>query len=102
MARNRGRGRKSTPGGGAFDPTDTTRVTHTRIGVWDLYEARDTAAPRVPGASTLERAWDAYACLPYLARMVADVLSIRSCWFLLLAYGAAEVVSSLLPAAALW
>ena len=100
-AGRRGRAR-NTRGKGAFDPPDTTRVKHTRIGVWDLYEQVDNDFDYVPGSSWLERAFEAYECLPYLLRMISDILSIRSCWLILLSYGVTEVLSSLIPAASLW
>ena len=100
MGRNSRRTRTSRPG--TFDPSDRTRVKHTKIGVWDLYEEIDPARAHVPGASYAERAFVAYACLPYLARMIRDVFAIRSCWFLLAAYALAESGQALLPAASLW
>ncbi|KAM5537530.1 hypothetical protein V8D89_008857 [Ganoderma adspersum] len=100
MGRNSRRTRTSRPG--TFDPSDHTRVKHTKIGVWDLYEEIDPARAHVPGASYAERAFEAYQCLPYLARMIRDVLAIRSCWFLLAAYALAEGGQALLPAASLW
>ena len=87
---------------GTFDPTDPTRVKHTRIGVWDLYEEIDPDLARVPGSSYAEKAFAAYECLPDLLRMVRDILSIRSCWWLLSAYTLAEMGQALLPAASLW
>ena len=100
-ANRRGRAR-NVRGKGPFDPNDTARVKHTRIGVWDLYEQVDHDKAHIPGSSWLERAYEAYECMPYLLRMVSDILSIRSCWIILLSYGVSEVLSSLIPAAALW
>ncbi|KAH9891326.1 P-loop containing nucleoside triphosphate hydrolase protein [Cubamyces lactineus] len=87
---------------GTFDPNDTHRVKHTRIGVWDLYEEINPDLENIPGSTSLEKLLEAYACLPYLLRMCADILSIRSCWFLLVAYLTADFLHSLLPAASLW
>ena len=100
MGRNSRRACTSRPG--TFDPSDRTRVKHTKISVWDLYEEIDPARAHVPGASYAERAFEAHACLPYLARMIRDVLAIWSCWFLLAAYAIAEGGQALLPAASLW
>ena len=87
---------------GTFDPNDTNRVKHTRIGVWDLYEEINPSFAHVPGSSYAEKAFAAYECLPYLLRMIQDILSIRSCWWLLVAYTLAEIGQALLPAASLW
>lgn len=100
MGRHSRRARTSRPG--TFDPSDRTRVKYTKIGVWDLYEEVNPARAHVPGASYAERAFAAYECLPFLARMVRDVLAIRSCWLLLAAYALAEGGQALLPAASLW
>ncbi|EJF56118.1 P-loop containing nucleoside triphosphate hydrolase protein [Dichomitus squalens LYAD-421 SS1] len=100
MGRGSRRPRSTRPG--TFDPNDTTRVKHTRIGVWDLYEQINPALAHVPGSSYAEKAFAAYECLPYLLRMIHDILSIRSCWWLLTAYTLAEVGQALLPAASLW
>ena len=96
MARH---GRKShTDRKGTFDPHDTRRVKHT--GLWDLYEEIDLQ--HIPGSSWIEKTLEAYACLPYLARMIRDILSIRSCLVLICSFGAAEMLLSLIPAASLW
>ncbi|KAH9855745.1 P-loop containing nucleoside triphosphate hydrolase protein [Lenzites betulinus] len=87
---------------GTFNPDDPQHVKHTRVGVWDLYEQENPDFDKIPGSTWLERGLEAYACLPYLLRMLKDILSIRSCWFLLTSYLAADFLSSLLPAASLW
>ncbi|KAH9930399.1 P-loop containing nucleoside triphosphate hydrolase protein [Epithele typhae] len=102
MARGRRWGRPRSNREGLFDPADTTRVKHTRIGIWDLYEETNPALDHVPGSSWFERTVEAYECLPYLVRMVSDVLAIRSCWIILISYATAEVLHSLIPAASLW
>ena len=63
MGRGTRRPRSTRPG--TFDPTDTTRVKHTRIGVWDLYEEINPSFAHVPGSSYAEKAFAAYECLPY-------------------------------------
>ena len=87
---------------GTFDPTDSSRVTHTRMGVWDLYEEMNPGFEHIPGSSWLEKSLEVYACLPYLLRIIKDILSIRSCWFLLTSYAIAETLQALLPAVTLW
>lgn len=86
---------------GTFDPEDKTRVKHSRIGVWDLYEE---IAPRLGfvGWPTLQPLFDIIESLPYVWRMITDVASIRECNVLLLAYLTVELVTSLLPALSLW
>ncbi|KAG2075724.1 P-loop containing nucleoside triphosphate hydrolase protein [Suillus decipiens] len=87
---------------GEFDHKDARRFKHTRIGIWDLYEERQSALPRIPFSSMSE----AYALIiqsvPYLVRMFKDVLSIRRCSMLLSAYLLVEVLASLIPAVLLW
>ncbi|KAI8983177.1 P-loop containing nucleoside triphosphate hydrolase protein [Trametes punicea] len=102
MARARRWGQARSSRKGTFDPHDTRRVKHTRIGVWDLYEEINPDLEHIPGSTRLETLLEAYACLPYLIRMLQDILSIRSCWSLLVSYLAADVLLSLLPAASLW
>ncbi|KAI0694489.1 hypothetical protein C8T65DRAFT_698967 [Cerioporus squamosus] len=87
---------------GVFNPEDKTRVKHTRIGVWDLYEEINPDLQHIPGSSWIEKTFEAYACLPYLLRMIRDILSIRSCFILICSYGVAEVLQALIPAASLW
>ena len=87
---------------GTFDPHDTRRVKHTRWGVWDLYEEINPDLQHIPGSSWIEKTLEAYACLPYLARMIRDILSIRSCLVLICSFGVAEMLLSLIPAASLW
>ncbi|CDO69837.1 hypothetical protein BN946_scf184803.g35 [Trametes cinnabarina] len=102
MARARAWGRARSNRKGTFDPQDSKRVKHTRIGVWDLYEEINPDLENIPGSTRLEKLLEAYACLPYLLRMLKDILSIRSCWVMLVAYLAADFSNSLLPAASLW
>ncbi|KAI0757800.1 P-loop containing nucleoside triphosphate hydrolase protein [Daedaleopsis nitida] len=87
---------------GTFDPSDTRRVKHTRIGVWDLYEEINPDLQHVPGRPWIEKTYEAYAALPYLLKMIQDIMAIRSCWPLVGAYAAAEILNSLIPAATLW
>lgn len=86
---------------GTFDPEDKTRVKHSRIGVWDLYEE---ITPRLGfvGWPTLQPLFDIIENVPYVCRMITDVASIRECNILLLAYLTVEFVASLLPALSLW
>ncbi|KAL7285975.1 hypothetical protein ACG7TL_001090 [Trametes sanguinea] len=102
MARGKRWGQARSSRKGTFDPQDPHRVKHTRIGVWDLYEEINPDLENIPGSTWLEKVLEAYACLPYLVRMLKDILSIRSCWVLLLSYLTADFLNSLLPAASIW
>ncbi|EKM60432.1 uncharacterized protein PHACADRAFT_109893 [Phanerochaete carnosa HHB-10118-sp] len=100
--RRRGASRRITSRKGVFNPEDTKRVKHTRIGVWDLYEEKIPELERVPGLSRLERFLTLKQTLPYVWRMVKDIGSIRSCWLLLTLYLILDLVGALVPAAVLW
>ncbi|KAF9014908.1 P-loop containing nucleoside triphosphate hydrolase protein [Cyathus striatus] len=99
MARNR---RQRLNRKGTFNPDDTGSVKHSRIGVWDLYEDKQTQLPHVPGASRLESYFEVINSFPYVWRMIKDIGSIRSCWLLLSVYLLVEFVASLVPALSLW
>jgi hypothetical protein len=99
MARRR---RTTTTRSGKFDPEDARRVKHTRIGVWDLYEDRQTDIPRVPGSSRLETYAQIVQSMPHVLRMLKDILSIRQCRLLLSVFLVVEVLASLIPAISLW
>lgn len=87
---------------GTFDPHDTSHVTHSRLGVWDLYEQKHTPIIKVPGSSRFERLAEFKQSLPYVWRMLKDIGSIKGLWLLLVSYLVAEVVSALMPALSLW
>jgi len=84
---------------GTFDTEDSSRVKHSRIGVWDLYQE---IAPRLIGWPTLHPLFDVIENIPYVWHMILDVTSIRECNVLLLAYLVIELVVSLIPALSLW
>ncbi|KAH7911825.1 P-loop containing nucleoside triphosphate hydrolase protein [Hygrophoropsis aurantiaca] len=86
---------------GKFDTEDLARIKHTRIGVWDLYEERQTDLP-IPGSSKLETYAQMIQSLPYVWRMIKDIFSINRCWILLSLYLVVELISSLIPAVSLW
>lgn len=87
---------------GVFDPDDATRIKHTRLGVWDLYEEKAPEMVHIPGAWNWERYLEVRRDLPYVWTMLADIGRIRSCWSLLFYYAVVETVSALLPAVNLW
>lgn len=100
--RTRRAARRITSRKGVFNPEDTTRVKHTRLGVWDLYEEKEPELDRLPGLSRFERFLTLKQTLPYVWRMAKDIGRIRSCWTLLMSYLILELLSSLIPAAVLW
>ncbi|KAG2748574.1 P-loop containing nucleoside triphosphate hydrolase protein [Suillus brevipes Sb2] len=80
-----------------LDPKDARRVRHTRVGIWDIYEDRETDVSRI--------AWT-YAqmvqIVPHIFRMLKDILGIRRGWMLLSTLLVIEVLASLTPAVSLW
>jgi hypothetical protein len=88
---------------GKVDPQDARRVKHSRIGVWDLYEERQTNSNllRIPGSS-IETFAQMIQNTPYVMRMLKDVLSIRRVQMLLPIFLIMEVSNSLIPAVSLW
>lgn len=96
------RGTRITSKKGVFNPEDVTKVKHTKVGVWDLYEEKEPELDFIPGSSRLERYLAMKQNLPFLWRMLIDIGSVRSCWWLLVAYLGLVVVSAIVPAVALW
>ncbi|KAG1825438.1 P-loop containing nucleoside triphosphate hydrolase protein [Suillus subaureus] len=89
---------------GKVDPQDARRVKHSRIGIWDLYEERQTHSSllRIPGSSIVETCAQMVQNTPYVVRMLKDVLSIRRVQILLPIFLVMEVSDSLIPAVSLW
>ncbi|KAG1768462.1 P-loop containing nucleoside triphosphate hydrolase protein [Suillus placidus] len=87
---------------GEFDHQDARRFKHTRSGIWDLYEERQSNLPRIPVSSISETYTLIIQSVPHLVRMLKDVLGIRRCSMLLSAYLVVEVLASLIPAVSLW
>lgn len=97
------RSRRVTSRSGTFDPEDVKRVSHTRLGVWDLYEERaQVLGLRIPGTSRLEHYLGVSQSLPYVWKMLKDISGIQNCWLLLLLYLTVEFIKALLPATSLW
>jgi hypothetical protein len=92
---------RSTQKGG-FNLSDASSVKHTPVGVWDLYEQVQPEFTNVPGSSQFEPYLEMASSFPYVWRMIKDICSIRTCWFLLAMYFGIEAIASLLPAVALW
>ncbi|KAH8834804.1 P-loop containing nucleoside triphosphate hydrolase protein [Flagelloscypha sp. PMI_526] len=71
---------------------DDPGVKHSTLGVWDLYEEVNPHLASVPGASRLELFKEMTNSIPFVWRMVKDVASIRSCWFLFGSYFAVQIL----------
>jgi hypothetical protein len=91
-------------GAGKVDPQDARRIKHSRIGIWDLYEERQTNSNllRIPGSSIVETFAQMIQNTPYVMRMLKDVLGIRRVQMLLPIFLIMEVSNSLIPAVSLW
>ncbi|CAK5279803.1 unnamed protein product, partial [Mycena citricolor] len=90
---------------GVFDPSDTDRVRHTKIGVWDLYEQIEPrGADLVPSSvkARLQTYYEMTGSFPYVWRMLKEISSIKGCWYLLAAYLVTTLILSLIPAVELW
>lgn len=96
------RRRAPRPGKGTFNPDDAKHVKHNKLGVWDLYQEKNTKLARIPGASGAESYLEMYQSLPFVWRMFKDIGSIRSCWAMLFIYVVMVVIGSLVPAVSLW
>ncbi|KAG1908605.1 P-loop containing nucleoside triphosphate hydrolase protein [Suillus fuscotomentosus] len=82
--------------------SDLRPVTHTRIGIWDLYEERGKELPRSPDSSILKTIVQIRDNMPYVVRMFKEILNIRRVPMLLSAFLAVKVLDSLIPAVSLW
>ncbi|KAF9242363.1 P-loop containing nucleoside triphosphate hydrolase protein [Melanogaster broomeanus] len=96
-----GRRRKPLARAGVFNPDDEKRIKKTKIGVWDMYEERQSDIS-IPGASRLETLSQMVEGFPYVWRMLRDICSIPRCFMLLSLYFLVEVTASLIPAVSLW
>ncbi|KAF9242362.1 P-loop containing nucleoside triphosphate hydrolase protein [Melanogaster broomeanus] len=84
-----------------FDPDDVSRIKHTKIGIWDLYQESQSDM-YIPGASHLETVSRMIQDLPYVWRMVKDICKIPRCLMLMSLYFLVGVAASLIPAISLW
>lgn len=71
-------------------------ITHTKVGLWDWYVDNDYTTPHIL------RIWPATSLyiqsIPYLWRMIIDIVSIPECRFLLAAYCLTELAAAFMPA----
>ncbi|KAG1825435.1 P-loop containing nucleoside triphosphate hydrolase protein [Suillus subaureus] len=82
--------------------SDLRPVTHTRIGIWDLYEQCGKELPRRPDSSMLGTFVRIRDNMPYVVRMFKEILNIRRVRMLLPAFLVVQVLDSLIPAVSLW
>lgn len=101
MYRRRGRAR-GRANADPFNPDDTNNVTHTKYGVWDVYEDKPSVLTRIPIAARLEPYYDMIKALPYILRMLKDIASMPSCLVLLVLRAVLSLGIALLPALSLW
>ncbi|KAJ7037377.1 P-loop containing nucleoside triphosphate hydrolase protein [Mycena alexandri] len=89
---------------GTFDPEDVTKVKHTRMGIWDLYEEIEPKLKLVPRSIRLrlETYHEMKGSFPYVLRMFKEIGSIKACWWLLSGYLIVALVLALIPAVELW
>ncbi|KAJ6456145.1 P-loop containing nucleoside triphosphate hydrolase protein [Mycena sanguinolenta] len=89
---------------GTFDPEDTQKVKHTRIGIWELYETVEPRLKLLPGSwrSQLETYHEMKQSFPFVLRMFREIGAIRACWFLLAGYLILTLLLALIPAIELW
>ncbi|KAL4265122.1 Type 1 protein exporter [Pleurotus pulmonarius] len=102
MRRSRQKANKRTKRKGTFDPEHPTNIKHTRLGVWDLYDEVAPELVSVPGSSSLETYMEMVNNLPYVWRMLKDIVTIPSCLTLLVLYLILEFAVALVPAVSLW
>ena len=77
---------------------------HTKTDIWEVYEQIPTGkiGAIIPGISKPFRNLELIKDLPFVWRMVRDVIKIKSCWYYLCLFTLVKLLSSLEPAAALW
>jgi len=77
---------------------------HTKTDIWEVYEQIPTGkiGAIIPGISKLFRNLELIEDLPFVWRMVRDVIKIKSCWYYLCLFILVKLLSSLEPAVELW
>ncbi|KAI1785736.1 HlyB/MsbA family ABC transporter [Ganoderma leucocontextum] len=90
------------PKGDTYPDKPETHIHHLRIGVWDFYEEVEDKLPNIPLAPLLGRYRDIVECVPYVIRMLNDVLSIPGCAFFVAVYAATQLIQALIPATSIW
>lgn len=77
---------------------------YTKAGIWDVFEQIPVSkfSVNIPGMSKLSRQFEFVGDLPFVWRMVGDVIKINSCWYYLSLFTMAKFLAALEPAVALW
>jgi len=85
-------------------PEVAKEFKHTKAGIWDVYEHIPTVkfGTNIPGISKLSQNLGIIEDLPFVWRMVKDVIKIKSCCYYLCLIIFIKVLASLEPAVALW
>ncbi|KZT24691.1 P-loop containing nucleoside triphosphate hydrolase protein [Neolentinus lepideus HHB14362 ss-1] len=99
---HKGRRSRRPAGKGTFNPDDTTKVKHSKLGVWELYEEISNSQTFVPVPSKFKEYREYADGLPYIWRMLKDILILQDCHLLLVLYAAVTALSALVPAVSLW
>ncbi|KAF9650307.1 P-loop containing nucleoside triphosphate hydrolase protein [Thelephora ganbajun] len=78
--------------------------SHTKAGIWDVYEQIPTTkfGINIPVLLKLSRNLEIIQDLPFVWRMLKDVLKIKSCRYYLCLFIFVKTLASLQPAVALW
>lgn len=87
---------------GTFDPDDQDKVTHKKIGVWDLYEDKPDVLAKMPFLTRLQPYYELRENAPYLLRMLKDIGTNASVVWYLVILVVTSFLKSLLPALSLW
>lgn len=77
---------------------------HTKAGIWEVYEQIPASkiGINIPGISNLSHNLGIMEDLPFVWRMVKDVIKIKSCWYYLCLFTLVKALASLEPAVTLW
>jgi hypothetical protein len=77
---------------------------HTKTGIWEVYEQipAGRAGISFPGIAKLSRNLEIIGDLPFVWRMVKDVVKIKWCLYYLSLYIFVKALASLEPAVSLW
>jgi len=93
---------------GNFDISDTSKIKHTKVGIWDLYEEKAPELSKIPfydfisSRFSVEPVLEIWQNAPHIWRMLVDVANIEGCWWLLGMVVLIDLIASLIPAMTLW
>ncbi|KAH8799497.1 P-loop containing nucleoside triphosphate hydrolase protein [Flagelloscypha sp. PMI_526] len=105
---------KQKDGANLFNPANS-KVKHTKLGIWDFYQQELDAVDaggesdkpgrvrwRFVPKSVWAKFYQVQDGLPHVLKMLKEVTTIPSVWFLLTVYVVLQALSSLVPAVKLW